>query len=77
MPYLFFCWQIFALLALHFYASGSYQGVISSSIYYGVSQSSMSKAILEVSLGLNQPTVRNKWVYVLRDMEELNFISQR
>lgn len=65
------------LMALHFYASGSYQAITATNMFYGVSQSSMGKALLEVTLALNQPNIFDNWVLFPRNIQELNSLSQR
>ncbi|KAL0879156.1 hypothetical protein ABMA27_002950, partial [Loxostege sticticalis] len=48
------------LIALAFYATGSYQTVVGDSRTHCVSQPSVSKAVREVTLALNKPDVMNK-----------------
>ncbi|GLV37518.1 hypothetical protein CBL_20330 [Carabus blaptoides fortunei] len=50
------------LMALRFFASGSYQCDIGYNVYTSVSQSSVSRCVNEVSAALNRPEISNMWV---------------
>lgn len=65
------------LIALKFYASGSYQEVVGSSSHCSVSQPSVSRAIREVSLALNQPEIFGTWVHFPQNFLELEELRTR
>lgn len=57
-----YIFQLQVLTALSFYATGSYQKPLGMSYLHGLSQSSVSKAILEVTTALNHPNVLRKYI---------------
>jgi hypothetical protein len=64
--------QTRVLVALNFYASGSYQPMIGCSKYLDVSQPSVCRAIKEVTNALNNPEIFNRWVHLPNNFEQLN-----
>lgn len=63
------------ILALRFFASGSYQMDIGSNIFISVSQASVSRAIKEVVNALNQPAVFDRWIYFPRNLREFEIVK--
>lgn len=53
---------LYVLIALKFFATGSYQPDIGSNIFLAVSQSFVSKAINEIADVLNRPEIFNAWI---------------
>jgi hypothetical protein len=64
--------QTRVLVALNFYASGSYQPIIGCSKYLDLSQPSVCRAIKEVTNALNNPEIFNRWVHFPNNFEQLN-----
>ncbi|KAJ8966272.1 hypothetical protein NQ314_003640 [Rhamnusium bicolor] len=60
------------LIALKFYAGGSYQLDIACNKYLDVSQSTVSRCLAEVTGALNHPDVFNEWVKFPHNFEKLN-----
>lgn len=60
------------MVALRFFASGSYQMDIGKNLFVAVSQSTVSRCIEEVTFALNEPVIFNEWVHFPRNFEELN-----
>ncbi|KAG8228670.1 hypothetical protein J437_LFUL008908 [Ladona fulva] len=54
--------EIKVLCALHFYGQGSYQRSLRSDSQVPLSQPSVSRAIKEVTEGLNSPQILGKWI---------------
>ncbi|KAG5893749.1 hypothetical protein JTB14_001194 [Gonioctena quinquepunctata] len=69
--------RIRVLVALRFFASGSYQMDIGRGIFVAVSQPSVSRCIEEASIAFNQPAIFNRWVHFPRNFEELNILRMR
>ncbi|KAK9728437.1 DDE superfamily endonuclease [Popillia japonica] len=65
------------LVALNFFATGSYQHPVGLNVFLGVSQASVSRCIAEVSRALNRPDIFNQWVQFPRNMAELNRVQQQ
>ncbi|XP_018568688.1 putative nuclease HARBI1 [Anoplophora glabripennis] len=65
------------LIALRFYAAGSYQFDTASNVYCAVSQASASRAINEVTNALNRPEIFNRWVKYPSTVEELRAIRNK
>ncbi|KAI4454129.1 hypothetical protein MML48_10g00014658 [Holotrichia oblita] len=66
--------RVRVLIAIRFFASGSYQMDVGSNIFLNVSQSSVSRCIKEVVNGLNHPNIFNEFVKFpgnLRDLDTL------
>ncbi|KAK5639252.1 hypothetical protein RI129_011744 [Pyrocoelia pectoralis] len=66
--------QTKVLLALNFFATGSYQLPVGSNIYLGVKQSSVSRSLAEVVEALNQQDIFSEWVSFPRNVAELTRI---
>ncbi|XP_044755625.1 putative nuclease HARBI1 isoform X2 [Coccinella septempunctata] len=64
--------QLKTLIALRFFATGSYQMDAASNIFLAVSQSSVSRAINEVVGVLNLPQVFNTWIHFPMQIHQLN-----
>nr|CAI5851449.1 unnamed protein product [Callosobruchus analis] len=60
-----------------FLASGSYQEIIGSNHFVGISQSSVSHCIREICSVLNSPNIFNQWVCFPGNIEQLENIRQR
>nr|CAI5866020.1 unnamed protein product [Callosobruchus analis] len=67
--------KVFA--TLRFLASGSYQEIIGSNHFVGISQSSVSRCIREICSVLNSPNIFNQWVCFPGNIEELENVRQR
>ncbi|KAG5866888.1 hypothetical protein JTB14_037489 [Gonioctena quinquepunctata] len=65
------------LVALRFFATGSYQLDIGRGLFVTVSQSSVSRCIEEVTVALNEPPISMRWVKCPRNIEELNIVGTR
>lgn len=65
------------LAALRFYASGSYQEVTGSNIYVGMSQSSVSRSIEEITNALNSDEIVNRWIQFPHNLEGLKNLRRR
>ncbi|KAJ8926231.1 hypothetical protein NQ314_021419 [Rhamnusium bicolor] len=65
------------LVALRFFASGSYQMDVGSNYFLSVSQASVSRCIREVTEALNHPDIFNTWVKFPNNFEELNAVRRR
>ncbi|KAI5633302.1 DDE superfamily endonuclease domain-containing protein [Phthorimaea operculella] len=65
------------LIALSFYATGSYQTPVGDSKYHTVSQASVSKAINEVTAALNKPEILNAHVAFPFRREDREKIKRR
>ncbi|KAJ8913076.1 hypothetical protein NQ315_006577 [Exocentrus adspersus] len=59
------------LVALHFFATGSYQLDIGYNTFSGISQASVSRCINEVTEVLNRPEIFNQWIRFPNTIEEL------
>lgn len=53
------------------FASGSYQTDIGFNVYAGVSQSSVSRCVNEVSTVLNNPEIFNTWAHYPANLNDL------
>ncbi|GBP95427.1 Putative nuclease HARBI1 [Eumeta japonica] len=62
------------LIALNFFATGSYQNSIGSNVHAASSQASVSKCIGEVVNALNHPDIFNHWVKFPSNFQELDHI---
>ncbi|GBP41028.1 Putative nuclease HARBI1 [Eumeta japonica] len=62
------------LIALNFFATGSYQNSIGSNVRAASSQASVSKCIGEVVNALNHPDIFNHWVKFPSNFQELDHI---
>ncbi|XP_018572113.1 putative nuclease HARBI1 [Anoplophora glabripennis] len=60
------------LTALRFFASGSYQTDIGLNLHLGVSQSSVSRCVAEVTDALNRPEVFNRFIRFPWNFNKLN-----
>lgn len=65
------------LVALLFFGHGSYQKVTGKNIFCGISQSSVSRCIKEVSMALNQNAVLNEWIHFPQILHELQALRTR
>nr|CAI5829502.1 unnamed protein product [Callosobruchus analis]CAI5831382.1 unnamed protein product [Callosobruchus analis] len=65
------------LLALRFFASGSYQNDIGKNLNHAVSQSVVSKVITEVSDSLNLTDIMNQYIHMPRSIEECQAMRRR
>ncbi|KAJ8936305.1 hypothetical protein NQ314_012421 [Rhamnusium bicolor] len=65
------------LVALRFFASGSYQMDVKSNYFLSVSQASVNRCIREVTEALNHPDIFNTWVKFPNNFEELNAVRRR
>ncbi|KAL5239161.1 hypothetical protein ACI65C_006571 [Semiaphis heraclei] len=64
--------QTKVLVALYFFATGSYQTSVGNSRLMNLSQSSVSRCIKEVVAALNQPEIFNTWVKFPCNIQELD-----
>ncbi|KAK5643437.1 hypothetical protein RI129_007282 [Pyrocoelia pectoralis] len=62
------------LVALRFFAAGSYQLDVGKNLFVAVSQPSVSRCIGEVSAALNQQEIFNRWVHFPRNFQELDAV---
>ncbi|XP_050066119.1 putative nuclease HARBI1 [Aphis gossypii] len=62
------------LVALNFFATGSYQTPVGNSRYTLLSQASVSCCIKEVVTALNNPTIFNSWVKFPNSIRELTAV---
>ncbi|CAG9094750.1 unnamed protein product [Plutella xylostella] len=65
------------LVALSFYATGSYQRLVGNSHGTLMSQQSVSRAISEVTCALNNPTVVGKWIKFPQNEVEREILKRR
>ncbi|XP_029341144.1 putative nuclease HARBI1 [Acyrthosiphon pisum] len=63
--------EIKVLIALHFFATGSYQSPVGNSRFTEVSQSTTSRYINEVVSALNHPEIFGVWVHFPTNMPDL------
>lgn len=70
-----YSFQVF--VTLRFLATGSYQEVIGTNHYSGVSQASVSRCITEVCTALNSAEIFNAWVQFPRNIQELEALRNR
>ncbi|KAK4887067.1 hypothetical protein RN001_003338 [Aquatica leii] len=68
--------QTKVLVALKFYAGGSYQMDVESIINLAVSQPSVSRYVREVTTTLNNPQIMNQWVKFPNTIEDLQSIRR-
>ncbi|XP_050516558.1 putative nuclease HARBI1 [Diabrotica virgifera virgifera] len=68
--------QTKVLVALKFFASGSYQLEIGANVWVGVSQSSVSRCIEEVSAALNSDAIFNEHVKTPSTIRECEIIRE-
>lgn len=64
-------------MALLFYAHGSYQKVIGKTIFAGISQSSVSRSIMEVTSALNNENIIREWIQFPQNIDELQALRTR
>ncbi|CAH1382911.1 unnamed protein product [Tenebrio molitor] len=64
------------LIALNFFASGSYQNSVAYNLFWAVSQSTVSRCITEVVNALNQPAIFNTWVKFPNTLRQLETIRE-
>lgn len=64
-------------MALEFFGNGSYQTNVGYNVFCGVSQSSVSRCITEVTNALNEPAIFNSWIRFPRTQQELEDIRRR
>ncbi|KAJ8915416.1 hypothetical protein NQ315_008306, partial [Exocentrus adspersus] len=65
------------LVALHFFACGSYQHSVSQNKYLGVSQPSVSRCVETITAALNHPNIMNRHIQFPNDMNQLNSLRLR
>ncbi|XP_048481507.1 putative nuclease HARBI1 [Plutella xylostella] len=65
------------LIALGFFAAGSYQRGVGQGATHGVSQSTVSRAIAEVTDALNHPQILAKYIVFPRTPEARNTVKRR
>ncbi|CAG4996114.1 unnamed protein product [Parnassius apollo] len=65
------------LLALSFYATGSYQKLVGGTYGTLMSQQSVSRAIREVTDALNNPNILGKWIRFPQTRQERDAIKRR
>ncbi|XP_018569895.1 putative nuclease HARBI1 [Anoplophora glabripennis] len=65
------------LVALRFFASGSYQLDIGSNTFLRISQPSVSRCIREVITAVNGPNIFNEWVKFPNNFNELDTLRVR
>lgn len=65
------------LVALKFFASGSYQLDIGANAWVGVSQSSVSRCIEEVSAALNSQEIFNEYVKFPSTLRECEILREK
>lgn len=70
-----FLFQI--LIALAFYATGSYQTLIGQSVFHNVSQTTVSRAVRQVTEALNHSTIYNKYIIWPLQCQERNAIKAK
>ncbi|XP_060809927.1 putative nuclease HARBI1 [Amyelois transitella] len=65
------------LVALSFYATGSYQRLVECSLGTPMSQLSVSRALRDVTAALNHPTILHKYIKFPQTILERNVIKRR
>ncbi|KAJ8917089.1 hypothetical protein NQ315_013008 [Exocentrus adspersus] len=65
------------LIALNFFATGSYQANVGNSKYLGVSQSTVTRCVEEITEALNRPEMFNRFIKFPQNMNELNQLRIR
>lgn len=60
------------LVTLLFFGQGSYQACTGSNFFCGMSQSSVSRSIQEVTNALNRPEIISRWMRFPQNFEELS-----
>nr|XP_013189671.1 unnamed protein product [Amyelois transitella] len=65
------------LVALSFYATGSYQRLVGCSLDTLMSQQSVSRALRDVTAALNHPTILHKYIKFPQTVPERNVIKRR
>ncbi|XP_060810102.1 putative nuclease HARBI1 [Amyelois transitella] len=65
------------LVALSFYATGSYQRLVGCSLGTPMSQQSVSRALRDVTAALNHPTILHKYIKFPQTVPERNVIKRR
>ncbi|XP_022822954.1 putative nuclease HARBI1 isoform X2 [Spodoptera litura] len=65
------------LVALSFYATGSYQKLVGGTYGTLMSQQSVSRAIRDVTAALNHPAVATKWIRFPQNRQERDAIKRR
>nr|CAI5851451.1 unnamed protein product [Callosobruchus analis] len=63
--------QTKVLVALHFFATGSYQIDIGYNLFCALSRAAVSRCIDEVVNALNQSQIINRWIHFPRSREEM------
>ncbi|KAG5900538.1 hypothetical protein JTB14_022845 [Gonioctena quinquepunctata] len=69
--------QTKVMVALKFFASGSYQMDIGANVWIGVSQSSVSRCIEEVSTALNSHQMFNEYVKFPSTIRECEILREK
>nr|CAI5865202.1 unnamed protein product [Callosobruchus analis] len=67
----------FEEIALRFYATGSYQGIVGSHIFTALSQPTTSRCIQEVTDALNQQSILNSWIKFPKSIQEMDALRTR
>ncbi|CAB3241775.1 unnamed protein product [Arctia plantaginis] len=65
------------LIALSFYATGSYQSLVGQSAFHNVSQATVSRAVGQVTKALNDPTIYHKYVRFPLEQQDRNDIKAK
>lgn len=65
------------MIALRFFASGSYQHDIASHVNHVVTQSAVSTAITEVTNAFNQQNILNRFIRLPRNIDELRLVRTK
>ncbi|CAB3221877.1 unnamed protein product [Arctia plantaginis] len=65
------------LIALSFYATGSYQSLVGQSAFHNVSQATVSRAVGQVTKALNDPTIYHKYVRFPLAQQDRNDIKAK
>ena len=60
------------LVALKFFATGSYQLDAGCNIFIGISQPSVSRCITEITDAMNSPDIFNEWIKFPGNFDEIN-----
>ncbi|XP_044760706.1 putative nuclease HARBI1 [Coccinella septempunctata] len=59
------------LVSLMFFGQGSYQSILGSNVFTGMSQASVSRCIEEITTALNMNVMQQRWIHFPKDMNEL------
>lgn len=67
----------FRFLWPSFFTHGSYQKITGKNVFAGISQSSVSRCIAEVTAALTNPHIFNDWVKFPENIRELQSLRTR